>query len=84
MARYQDAIEYAYDNYSAFHELHERITAKYDAGHGGDHLTELMERDEQRLAAATCAQTEMIQFLFGKSCEEVETTLRHMYETRLH
>ena len=84
MARYQDAIEYAYDNFSAFYELHERIQMKYDAGHGNDNFTRLMERDEAKLAATTCAETALIQFLFGKSEQEVNTTLQRMYNERLH
>ena len=82
-ATYSGAIEYAQTLFDAFYDQHDRITKAYAEGRGNDRLTLLMEREEQKLAAATCAQTEMICHLFGVSDEQVHGDLmRNREEAR--
>lgn len=82
-ATYSRAIEYAQTLFDAFYDQHDRIVKAYDDGKGNDGATLLMEREEQKLAAATCAQTEMICYLFGVSDEQVHEELaRNREESR--
>ena len=82
-ATYSRAIDYAQTLFDAFYDQHDRIEKAYKEGKGNDKLTLLMERDEQKLAAATCAQTEMISYLFGVSDEQVhEDLMRNREELR--
>lgn len=77
-ATYWQAIEYAADAFNRFYDQHERIAKAYDEGRGQTDLVKLMERDEAKLAAATCAQIDMICYLFGMSEESVHGDLMHI------
>lgn len=77
-ATYWQAIEYAADAFNNFYDQHERIQQAYEEGRWQSDLVKLMERDEAKLAAATCAQTDMICYLFGMSEESVHGDLMHI------
>ena len=77
-ATYWQAIEYAADAFNRFYDQHERIQQAYEEGRGQSDLVKLMERDEARLAAATCAQTDMICHLFGMREESVHGDLMYI------
>lgn len=74
-ATYWQAIEYAADAFNRFYDQHERVQKAYAEGREQTDLVKLMERNEGKLAAAACAQTEMICHLFGISEERVHGDL---------
>lgn len=79
---YNAAIEYALPAFREFYDMNARIKDAYKQGRGNTDLVRLMERDAQRLAAATCGEQDMIRRIYSVSEEQVHEDLMAVYTAR--